>query len=246
MPNHRATQRKPSALLVEHQLEGQWRPAPASPLPTIQALAASEHSASPFGHSFGELALFPEASTADSAWGGAAPPAPIAVQRLIYKDEKARDEKAPYADITRVPWYEGKKSPEDKALILRAAKTGDAHWTTDEVDAFLKKRESFADYVAYQERLSGHEDLVTHGKVAPTDRLLTPEEFSALPKQGSINPYRLRTAQGGIELRFRDESKGKVKDLAEMLAKDPTYSRTNKIRNCSGQGRLVGEGWLAA
>lgn len=143
MPGYRATERRRSPRAIAQQPVGEWRPAPAiaaasaPPLPAVPVQPASEVRASPFGHRFGDLALYPEVPAVDPAGARAAQPGPIAVQRLIYKDEKARDEKGPYADITKVPWYERKKSPEDKALILPATKIGAVHLTTAETNAML-------------------------------------------------------------------------------------------------------------
>jgi hypothetical protein len=53
------------------------------------------------------------------------------------------------------------------------------------------------------------------------DRLLTVQEFNALSSKGVINPYKLRLAQGGIELSFANPKMGKIFDLTQGLAENP-------------------------
>jgi hypothetical protein len=56
----------------------------------------------------------------------------------------------------------------------------------------------------YLAKLSIYSSEIDPMEVAGTDRVLTVAEFEELPDEGVINPYRLRTAQGGINSTFRD------------------------------------------
>jgi hypothetical protein len=49
--------------------------------------------------------------------------------------------------------------------------------------------------------------------------ILGVEEFEELPHTGTINPYRLRIAQGGIEMKFRDGRK--LMDTVALLVDNP-------------------------
>jgi|GEM_PF-4626110 len=94
---------------------------------------------------------------------------------------------------------------------------------------------------------------VLHEKVTKSFRLLTRDEFEKLPAKGSISPVRLRTAQGGINKEFRDDSKGSVEDLAKKLSSNPDYAdKVPRIQLGIYKGRVwsfntrrVVAGWLA-
>lgn len=75
--------------------------------------------------------------------------------------------------------------------------------------------------------LSEFSSEVNHALVDNEDRLLTVEDFEIFPETGTINPYRLRLAQGGINPTFREKSgQSTGRSLDEMkgaLINDPGY-----------------------
>lgn len=74
-------------------------------------------------------------------------------------------------------------------------------------------------------KLSDFSSEVNHSLVSETNQVLTATEFEKLPEKGTINPYRLRTAQGGINSAFRD---GKLLEQAKQgLIDNPNF--TNQI-----------------
>jgi len=144
------------------------------------------------------------------------------LQRVIYKDEKAKKEGGNYQSIQKVPWYQGLKANE-KVIALALHKSTSQHLTVAEANANIKN------ILAGNEKLveedEGYESGAEHEDVAEGDRILTVEEFEQLPRKGTLNPYKLRTAQPGIELHFADQSKGTVAGLGERLGVDPAIAR---------------------
>ncbi len=80
----------------------------------------------------------------------------------------------------------------------------------------------------------GYDTDVEHDEIpdelfdAPLDaqpvRLLTLGQYEVLDDQGYIDPNRLRTAQGGIELKFRDEDRT-IFDTKDQLVADPSVAK---------------------
>jgi hypothetical protein len=148
-----------------------------------------------------------------------------AIQRLLYKDNAAKDEGRPYNDVRKTTWLQKKPKPH-QALALRAHKQGNLHLTLDEVDAKLADAAGFERELEEMEQQSGFISGVVDEAVAERDRIVEPAEFERMAPKGVINPYRLRTAQGGIELHFREKEKGKITDLVTKLVATPTMAST--------------------
>jgi hypothetical protein len=72
--------------------------------------------------------------------------------------------------------------------------------------------------------LSEYSSEVNHNLLAPSNQLITIEEFAQLPEQGPIDPYRLRTAQGGINPEFRDGTT--LEELKRKLIINPRDTTT--------------------
>jgi hypothetical protein len=63
---------------------------------------------------------------------------------------------------------------------------------------------------------------VHHSIIDESERVLSAEEFVAMPDEGVVNPFRLRVAQGGINPEFRD-GKSLIATEANLKA-DPEYT----------------------
>lgn len=100
--------------------------------------------------------------------------------------------------------------PEDEAELLFAA-TGHQTPTSGRTRQELQILSEFSSEVCHP--------------LGSEDRLLTPADFEALPEEGTINPCKLRVAQGGINPEFRDGKS--LQDTKKALAEDPLY--THKI-----------------
>jgi len=75
-------------------------------------------------------------------------------------------------------------------------------------------------------KLSCFSSDVQHSLVSESVRILSIDEFHKLPGEGTINPCRLRAAQGGFNKKFRD---GRLlSDMKRDLVANPDY--TNEIR----------------
>ncbi len=61
-----------------------------------------------------------------------------------------------------------------------------------------------------------------HSLVNEEDRELTVSSYKLLPEEGIINPYKLRTAQGGINRTFRDGRS--LKETKDALVANPNYT----------------------
>lgn len=70
----------------------------------------------------------------------------------------------------------------------------------------------------------GYSTGVNHEQVPSHERVLDIESFNDLPAKGQINPNRLRTAQPGIEMRFREQKYGTIYDLANKLIASPKFA----------------------
>lgn len=70
--------------------------------------------------------------------------------------------------------------------------------------------------------LSEFSSEVRHSLVDAQDRILTVEEFKELPLKGTINPFKLRTAQGGINSEFRDGKS--LEQTKQVLVDNPQYT----------------------
>jgi hypothetical protein len=145
----------------------------------------------------------------------------LLVQRVIYGNEKAKREKSAYKALDKVAWYSRLKE-DAKPVAVRLHKDRGHHYTTAEATVRIHgilSGEIIEDVETYT-------DDVDHGLVSPANRLLTVAEFGHLPESGTINPTRLRTAQGGIELHFRDEKHGTIPTLSEKIAVNPGLALT--------------------
>jgi len=72
-------------------------------------------------------------------------------------------------------------------------------------------------------QLSEYSSELNYDQIPPLDRPLTLAQFQALPVKGSLNPYVLRLAQGGINSQFRDGKS--LETLIEALVLDPGYAK---------------------
>lgn len=80
---------------------------------------------------------------------------------------------------------------------------------------------------AFQDALKALSDFsseVRHSLVADDDKILTVADFLLLPAIGTINPFKLRTAQGGINSTFRDGRS--INELKKLSS--PTRATTPK------------------
>jgi hypothetical protein len=74
--------------------------------------------------------------------------------------------------------------------------------------------------------LSDFSSEVQYTEIAAENISLTVEEFLTIAPEGHINPWRLRTAQGGINPDFREENRS-LSSLRNALIIDPSY--TNRV-----------------
>ncbi|MDO8954135.1 MAG: hypothetical protein Q7V63_04730 [Gammaproteobacteria bacterium] len=115
-----------------------------------------------------------------------------------------------YWENPRQPLKSMPTFPEDEAAILAAESS--------------KKLASGGLTKEELEKLSDFSSEARQSLISIMDRLLTVEAYEALPVEGSINPYRLRVAQGGITSRFND---GKLLDETKArLTSDPSYTKS--------------------
>ncbi|GAA1143496.1 hypothetical protein [Ornithinicoccus hortensis] len=121
-----------------------------------------------------------------------------------------------------MPWYQGLSAAE-KAIALALHKSDQQHLTITEAQAKITKILEGKETLVEED--AGYDSGADHDDVAVDDRILTVQEFEALPEKGRLNPFKLRTVQPGIELHFADKSKGKVADLGNRLAEDPELAR---------------------
>lgn len=142
------------------------------------------------------------------------------LQRVIYKDQTAKVQHRPYKDLNANPWYEDLPLHE-RRFAIALHKSRREHLTLAEATAEIAA--IMANTRVAPTADDGFDDHVIHAHVAAQDRILTPLDFEALPPEGTINPFRLRTAQGGIELTFSDKV-SKVHDLVRDLIADPAYA----------------------
>lgn len=69
--------------------------------------------------------------------------------------------------------------------------------------------------------LSTFSSEVDYTQIPVADRVLTVQDFDQLPESGTLNPYRLRLAQGGINSTFRDNRP--LSTLVDALVGNPNY-----------------------
>lgn len=114
-----------------------------------------------------------------------------------------------FEDPAAVPRLIGQSlHPEDEAEILLTVSTHCVIESNTEKE--LKALSEFSSEVDYQ-------------LFQRTEGILTIEEFEQLPVAGEINPYRLRAAQGGYNLEFRDGKS--LLDTEQCLLDNPSYTK---------------------
>lgn len=70
--------------------------------------------------------------------------------------------------------------------------------------------------------LSQFSSEVNHALLSEAERLLTPKDFLEMSAEGRTNPFRLRTAQGGINTTFRDNRT--LDEMIQQLISQPEYT----------------------